>query len=238
MNTLIIAAAILVGLITSPALASDAEFGPSNPFFAPSSLPFQAPPFDKIKDEDYQPAMEAGMAEELKEVQAIANNPAPPTFENTIVAMEKSGQLLRRVQQAFYAVSAANTNPALQKVRSIEAPKLAAHQDAIHLDAKLFERVAAIYQERASLKLNSESLRLVEYIYDKFVHAGAKLNDSDKTELKKLNEELGDSVQHVHYQAARGHERGRILDDRQSCVGGSRRRANQRRRRGSEEPQG
>ncbi len=190
MNTLIIAAAILVGLITSPALASDAEFGPSNPFFAPSSLPFQAPPFDKIKDEDYQPAMEAGMAEELKEVQAIANNPAPPTFENTIVAMEKSGQLLRRVQQAFYAVSAANTNPALQKVRSIEAPKLAAHQDAIHLDAKLFERVAAIYQERASLKLNSESLRLVEYIYDKFVHAGAKLNDSDKTELKKLNEEL------------------------------------------------
>ena len=185
-----IAAAVLIGLTVSPALASGAEFGPNNPFFAPSTLPFQAPPFDKIKDADYQPAIEAGMAEELKEIQAIANNPAPPTFENTFVAMEKSGQLLRRVLQAFFAVSAANTNPELQKVRSIEAPKLAAHQDAIHLDAKLFQRVATIYKERASLKLDPESLRLVEYTYDQFVHAGANLSEADKTELKKLNEEL------------------------------------------------
>ena len=190
MHTLIIAAAVVIGLTASPALASGAEFGPSNPFFAPSPLPFQAPPFDKIKDEDYQPAMEAGMAEQRKEIDAIANNPAPPTFENTIVAMEKSGQLLRRVQAAFFAVSAANTNPALQKVRSIEAPKFAAHQDAIHLDAKLFQRVATIYKERASLKLDPESLRLVEYTYDQFVHAGANLGEADKTELKKLNEEL------------------------------------------------
>ena len=190
MNILIIAAAVVIGLTASPALASDAEFGPSNPFFAPSTLPFQAPPFDKIKDEDYQPAMEAGMAEERKEIDAIANNPAPPTFENTIVAMEKSGQLLQRVQAAFFSVSAANTNPALQKVRSIEAPKLAAHQDAIHLGAKLFQRVSTIYQERASLKLNPESLRLVEHTYDQFVHAGANLSEADKTELKKLNEEL------------------------------------------------
>ncbi|HEY4934127.1 MAG TPA: peptidyl-dipeptidase Dcp [Terriglobales bacterium] len=190
MHTLIIAAAVILGLTASPALASRAEFGPSNPFFAPSTLPFQAPPFDKIKDDDYQPAMEAGMAEERKEIDAIANNPAPPTFENTIVAMEKSGQLLQRVQAAFFSVSAANTNPTLQKVRSIEAPKLAAHQDAIHLDAKLFQRVAAIYKERASLKLNPESLRLVEHTYDQFVHAGANLSEADKTELKKLNEEL------------------------------------------------
>ena len=130
MNILVVATAVVIGQTAFPALASGGEFGPSNPFFAPSTLPFQAPPFDKIKDEDYQPAMDAGMAEERKEIDAIANNPAPPTFENTIVAMEKSGQLLRRVQSAFFAVSAANTNPALQKVRSIEAPKLAAHQDA------------------------------------------------------------------------------------------------------------
>ena len=130
------------------------------------------------------------MAEELKEIQAIANNPAPPTFENTIVAMEKSGQLLQRVQSAFFSVSAANTNPELQKVRSIEAPKLAAHHDAIYLDAKLFQRVAAVYKQRASLKLDPESLRLVEYIYDQFVHAGANLSEADKTELKKLNEEV------------------------------------------------
>ena len=171
-------------------MASGADFGPDNPFFAPSSLPFQAPPFDKIKDEDYQPAMEAGMAEERKEVQAIADDPTPPTFENSIVAMEKSGQLLRRVRAAFFAVAGANTNPALQKVRSIEAPKLAAHQDAIYLDAKLFQRVATIYKKRDSLKLDPESLRLVKYYYDEFVHAGANLSDSDKTELKKLNEEL------------------------------------------------
>ena len=190
MNILVVATAVVIGLTAFPALAFGGEFGPSNPFFAPSTLPFQAPPFDKIKDEDYQPAMEAGMAEERKEIDAIANNPAPPTFENTIVAMEKSGQLLRRVQAAFFSVSAANTNPALQKIRSIEAPKLAAHQDAIHLDAKLFQRVATIYKQRASLKLNPESLRLVEYTYDQFVHAGANLSEADKTELKKLNEEL------------------------------------------------
>ena len=190
MNTLIVAAVVIMTLSAFPAVASSADFGPDNPFFAPSPLPFQAPPFDKIKDEDYQPAIEAGMAEERKEVQAIADNPAPPTFENTIVTMEKSGQLLRRVRAAFFAVAGANTNPTLQKVRSIEAPKLAAHQDAIYLDSKLFQRVAAIYKERASLKLDPESLRLVKYYYDEFVHAGANLSDSDKTELKKLNEEL------------------------------------------------
>ncbi len=180
----------MIGLSTPPAQTATAEFGPDNPFYAPSTLPFHAPPFDKIKDTDYQPAMEAGMAEQRKEMDAIADDPAPPTFENTFVAMEKSGQLLRRVQHAFFAVSAANTNPTLQKVRSIEAPKLAAHQDAIFLDAKLFQRVETIYNERASLKLDPESLRLVEHDYKEFVHAGAKLNDADKAQLKKLNEEL------------------------------------------------
>jgi len=187
--TTLLAAAVVIALCTLPALALGADLGPGNPFFAPSSLPFQAPPFDKIKDEDYQPAIEAGMAEERKEVQAIADNPAPPTFENTIDAMEKSGQLLRRVRAVFFAVVGANTNPALQKVRAIEAPKLAAHQDAIYLDAKLFQRVATIYKERAALKLDPESLRLVEWYYKDFVHAGANLSDSDKIELKKLNEE-------------------------------------------------
>lgn len=190
MNILILAATVVIALITLPALASGVDFGPSNPFFAPSTLPFQAPPFDKVKDEDYQPAIEAGMGEERKEIQAIADNPAPPTFENTIVAMEKSGQLLRRAQAAFFAVDGANTNPTLQKIRAIEAPKLAAHRDAIYLDPKLFQRVAAIYKQRDSLQLDPESLRLVEYYYDEFVHAGANLNDADKTELKKLNEEV------------------------------------------------
>jgi peptidyl-dipeptidase Dcp len=178
---------------TLPAVAADttqSQFGPSNPFYSPSTLPYQAPPFDKIKDDDYIPAMDAGMAEEQKEMEAIANNPAPPTFENTIVAMEKTGRLLRRVQGAFFTVVSANENPTLQKVRATEAPKLAAHRDAILLNAKLFQRVSAIYNQRKSLNLNPESLRLVEYTYDQFVHAGANLNDADKEQLKKLNEEL------------------------------------------------
>lgn len=185
---LILAIAIALGLTSSPAVAAQSQ--PQNPFFAPSPLPFQAPPFDKIKDEDYQPAMDAGMAEERKEMKAIADNPAPPTFENTLVAMEKSGRLLVRVQRVFFAVTAANNNATLQKVRATEAPRLAAHRDAIFLDAKLFQRVATIYKERASLKLDPESLRLVEYDYDEFVHAGANLNEADKAELKKVNEEL------------------------------------------------
>src|SRR6516225_1405485 len=194
MQTFLFAAIVVISMSTIPAVAADtqsqSQFGPSNPFYAPSTLPYQAPPFDKIKDDDYIPAMDAGMAEEQKEMEAIANNPAPPTFENTIVAMEKSGRLLRRVQGAFFTVVSANENPTLQKVRATEAPKLAAHQDAIFLNDKLFQRVSTIYNERKSLNLDPESLRLVEFTYDQFVHAGAKLNEADKAQLKKLNEEL------------------------------------------------
>jgi peptidyl-dipeptidase Dcp len=166
-----------------------AEYGPNNPFYAPSSLPFQAPPFDKIKDGDYQPAIDAGMAMQINEVQAIADNTAPPTFENTIVALERTGQLLSRVTLAFNCVTGANVNDALQKVQEYEAPRLTAHQDAIFLNSRLFARVKAIYDQRASLHLDPESLRLVEYDYQQFVKAGANLSDADKAKLQKLNEE-------------------------------------------------
>ncbi len=188
MSTLITAGTIVVGS-TNPALAAAADFGPSNPFFAPSTLPFEAPPFDKIKDEDFQPAIEAGMAQQQAEVEVIANNPDAPTFENTLVALEKSGQLLTRVLAVFGGVTGANTNDTLQKVKTIEAPKLAAQEDFVYLNTKLFARIAAIYGQRATLKLDAESLRLLEYYYDKFVHAGANLSETDKTELRKLNEE-------------------------------------------------
>ena len=185
----LLAVAAIAGLGVRSALTADTPFGPSNPFYAPSALPFQAPPFDKIKDADYQPAIEAGMAQQRKEMQAIADNPAPPTFENTIVAMEKTGQLLHRVSNVFDGVTSANLNPTLQKVKDIEAPKLAAHRDAIFLDPKLFQRVSAIYKQRASLQLDPESLRLLEFEYNKFVHSGANLAPADKEKLKKLNEE-------------------------------------------------
>ncbi len=184
----LIASAIALGS-GSDAPDNHMDFGPSNPFYAPSSLPFHAPPFDKIKDGDYQPAIEAGMRQQRAEMQAIAGDPAPPTFENTIVAMEKTGELFNRAMAAFDGVTGANLNPELQKVKEVEAPKLAAHQDAIFLDSRLFRRVATIYQQRDSLKLDAESLRLVEFYYKKFVHSGANLSDSEKAELKKLNEE-------------------------------------------------
>ena len=181
---------VIIGLTALPAVAASNEFGPDNPFYVASTLPFHAPPFDKIKDEDYQPAIEAGMAEQLKEVQAITDNPEPPTFENTIVALEKSGQLLTRVSSVFFGVVSANSNPALLKIRSIEAPKLAAHQDAIRLNTKLFQRIKTIYDQRQSLHLDPEALRLVEWDYLEFVQAGANLSEADKTQLKKLNQQI------------------------------------------------
>jgi peptidyl-dipeptidase Dcp len=189
LNIMIVTGAIAISS-ANPALAAAADFGPSNPFFSPSTLPFHAPPFDKIKDEDFQPAIEAGMAVQQAEVQAIADNSAPPTFDNTIVAMEKTGQLLDRVMTVFDGITGANTNDTLQKVKTLEAPKLAAHHDFIFLNTKLFARVAAIYKQRAALRLDAESLRLVERYYDNFVHAGANLSEADKTELRRLNEEI------------------------------------------------
>lgn len=177
-------------LMTNPSLiAQTAAFGPGNPFYSPSPLAFHAPPFDRIRDSDYQPAIEAGIADEEKEILAIADDPAAPTFENTFVAMEKGGALLRRAQAAFNAVTAANTNPNLQKAQQELAPKLAAHADAIYLNPNLFARVKTIYDHRASLHLDAESQRLVQIVYDRFVHAGAALSDADKEKLKKLNEE-------------------------------------------------
>ena len=180
---------VMLAGATGHGIGHAADLAPTNPFYAPSTLPFQAPPFDRIKDEDYQPAIEAGMRESLSSAEKIAANPAAPTFENTLVALERSGRLLSRAEAAFSAVSQANTNPTLQAAKTALAPELAAHSDAIHLNAALFKRIAIIYGQRASLKLDAESQRLLEVEYDEFVHAGANLSDADKLTLKKLNEE-------------------------------------------------
>jgi peptidyl-dipeptidase Dcp len=185
-QTTTVFAATVLGINCATAQVS---FGPSNPFYAASTLPYQAPPFDKIKDSDYQPAIEAGIAQQLAEVEAIANSTVPATFDNTIVTLERSGQLLTRVTLVFDAITQANTNPTLQKVQEIEAPKRAAVQDAITLNSKLFARISKLYAERERLGLDAESLRLLEYDYQQFVKAGANLADVDKVKLKKLNEE-------------------------------------------------
>lgn len=161
----------------------------SNPLLTESTLPYQAIPFDKIKDSDYQPAIEAGIKQRLEEIEKIANNPEAATFENTFVEMEKSGRLLSRANNAFDVVTGANTNPTLQKIQEEEAPKLKAADDAIYLNPKLFERVESIYNKRDQLSLEPESKRLVEYFYQKFILAGARLSSEKKDQLKKLNEE-------------------------------------------------
>ena len=164
-------------------------FDEANPFAQPSPLPFQAPPFDKIKDSDYQPAIEEGMRRQLAEIDLIANNAEAPTFANTIEALERSGVMLGRVQRVFSGMVSSNTNPMIQKVQSEEAPRLAAHRDTIYLNAKLFARVKAVYDERARLKLAPDADYLVERYYRDFVRAGALLSDTEKTKMRALNEE-------------------------------------------------
>jgi peptidyl-dipeptidase Dcp len=208
---------------SAPAKASTtaaAEAQASNPFFTASTLPYQAPPFDKIKDSDYQPAIEEGMKQQLAEVDKIANNPDAPTFDNTYVALEKTGVLLNRVMAVFNGVTAANTDDALQKVQEEEAPKLAEHQDAIHLNDKLFQRIQAVYDQRDSLKLDPESQRLIEVVHRNFVMAGAKLSDADKAKLKDYNkEEAGLEAQYNNKLLAASKDGALVVDDKSKLAG-------------------
>ena len=167
---------------TAPAVAE-------NPLLVASTLPFGAPMFDKIKDADYLPAFEEGMKQHLAEMRKIADNPEPATFENTIEAQERTGETLNRVARIFFSLVQADTNPVRQKIQEEIAPKLAAHQDEIALDPKLFARVKAVYDARATLKLDPVQLRLVERDYQEMVRAGAQLSEADKVVMRKLNVE-------------------------------------------------
>src|ERR1043165_9878095 len=168
---------------------SNAQAAQQDPFFDESTLPFQAPPFDKIKDADYQPALEEGMRRQLAEVEAVANDNAAPTFGNTFVALERTGSLLARVSRVFFGLTQADTNPTIQKVEAEETPKLAEHQDKIYMNPRLFARVKAVYDSRDKLSLDAESKFLVERYYKNFVRAGALLSEADKARLRALNQE-------------------------------------------------
>lgn len=196
-RTLVLAAAIGLALaackkeeapaVTTPAPAAAPQS--ANPLLTVSPLPFQAPQFDKIKDSDFLPAFEQGMKEHLAEIRKIADNPEPASFDNTFVAMEKSGETLTRVSRIFFGLVQADTNPEREKVQEEIAPRLAAHQDEISLDPKLFARIKSLYDQRDTLNLDPEQKRLVEYQYKEFVRAGAQLSDADKDSLRKLNVE-------------------------------------------------
>ena len=160
-----------------------------NPLLAPSDLPFGAPPFDKIRDDHFLPAIELGMRQQLAEVDAIATQHAIATFENTLEALERSGDLLTRALRAFHAIAGTNTNDALQDLQVEIAPRLAAHSDAIHLDARIFARVDAIFAARERVALSPEQRRLVERYHLDFVRAGAQLDEPAKQTLRTLNQE-------------------------------------------------
>src|SRR5438046_1270387 len=151
------------------------------PLLKESTLPYHLPPFDQIKDQHFVPAMEAGLHDQLKEVDAVANNPEKPTFENTVVALERTGRLLDRAEQTFSNLNACNTNPTLQKIEKEMAPKLSAHRDAIHLNGKLFSRIQQLYDNRDKLGLDPESAYLLERYYTHFARAGANAKAASLT---------------------------------------------------------
>ena len=186
---LVLSMAVLFGFTNKPTPPIKSLLPASNPFSKASTLPYGVPDYTKIKDADYQPALEEGIRQQLEEIKGIAENPAPATFANTLVALEKSGQLLARANNAFTLVSGANTNPTLQELQEYIAPKLTALNDAIYLNSKLFKRVEKLYNNKAKLGIDKESARLLDYYYQQFIKAGAKLSDADKEALKKLNEE-------------------------------------------------
>ncbi|MGH7293703.1 MAG: peptidyl-dipeptidase Dcp [Polyangiaceae bacterium] len=210
-------------LLSPPATASAAAAlpipsAPMNPFFEASTLQYQAPPFDRIHDADFQPAIEEGMAQQLAEVQKIANQTDPPTFDNTVVALEKSGRLLTRAAKVFFAITKSNTNETLQKVEEALAPKLAAHQDAIYLDARLYARVKALYDRRDGLE--PEAKYLVERYHRDFVHAGAELSEADKTQLRALNKEESSLSTDFGTRLLAATKAGAIVTDHESDLAG------------------
>ena len=162
----------------------------ANPFFSESDLYMHFPPFDRVENSDYVPAFERGMTEQLKEIEAIVEQTEAPTFDNTLIPLERSGQVLDRVSRVFFALSSADTNEDIEDIRSQMAPKLSAHRDQILLNKKLFDRIEALYEQRDSLELDPESVRLVEENHRDFIRAGAQLSEDDKVKLRAMNAEL------------------------------------------------
>ena len=177
------------GTASSGGTTGSTSLSPSNPFYAASTLQYQAPPFDRITNSAFRPAMEEGMRQQIVEVEAIANQTAAPTFDNTVVPLERSGALLTRASKVFNAVTGANTNDTLQKIQEIIAPELAAHNDAINLNDKLFQRIKTVYDNRSSAGFNPEQTHLAELYYKNAIRAGAQLSEADKTKLRALNQE-------------------------------------------------
>jgi peptidyl-dipeptidase Dcp len=199
---------------------SGVEAAPAGIFASPSPLAYNAPQFDKIKDSDYLPGFTEGMKQQKAEMDAIAANKAAPTFDNTIVAMEKSGRMLDRVGSTFFNVQGANTNDTLDKIQTTVAPLLAAHSDSIFLNARLFQRVKTLYDQRATLKLDPEALQVLTLYYRQFVHAGANLSDKDKARLMQINKEDAGLQTKFQQQLVAGAKAGALVLDNKAQLAG------------------
>lgn len=206
--------------VSAFSLSAEAHAASTNPFFSASTLPYQAPRFDQITDSDYAPAFERGMVEHLREIKAIANNRAAPTFDNTIAAMERAGQTLNRVQMTFYGVYQANTDDTLDKVQSQEAPRLTAHEDEVYLNAKLFARVKSLYDRREKLNVTPEQAQLLDIYYQQFVHAGAQLSAADKTKLRAINTRLSNLETQYEQKLIASAKNGALIVDSKKALAG------------------
>lgn len=173
---------------SATASAEEKTVQAENVLLKPSTLDYQAPDFDKIETANYEPAFELGMEEHTAEIDAIAGNEAPATFENTILAMEKSGELLTRVATIFFNLSSIISDKEIQRIEAEMSPRLTAHSDSIHLNSKLFERVKTVYENKDSL--NKEDKRLTEKTYEQFVRAGANLTEEQKAKVRGINEQI------------------------------------------------
>ena len=194
MTKLTMAVLCLLGMGCSGDRGNDSEgvgaVSDDNPFYTESTQPYQLPPFDRIEESHFLPAFERGMAEQLEEVAMIVGQSDPVTFDNTLVALERSGVLLNRVAATFFNLSSADTNEALDQIQAEVAPRLAAHTDQILLNGRLFERVRSLYEARDTLGLDAESLRLVEQHYVDFVRAGALLSEAEQERMQEINGEM------------------------------------------------
>ena len=185
-----------------------------NPFLSPSTFPLSAPDFGKIKHEHYEPAFEAGIKEQLEQVRTIAEQSDPPTFENTLVALEKSGEILKRVQSVFFNMSSAHTDKTIQSIEERIAPRLASHSDDIYLNKKLFARVETLWVQRDKQTWNEEQKRLLKEYHESFVRAGARLTDEQQTRVRAINEELSTlTTQFQNNLLAITTERAVVVDD-------------------------
>jgi len=212
-------AAASMAAVAAP-LAPASMLEASNPFAKPSTLPFNYPAWDKIRNEHFAPAFAEAMRQEALEIEAIANNKAAPTFENTIVAMERSGQLMNRVGAAFGTLKGSYTNDALQALDKELAPKLSAHNDAIRLNSKLYARIKTLYDKRSKLGLDAEGQYLIERYHTDFVRAGAQLSDADKQKLKEMNGQLaGLSTQFAQNVLKEANASALVVDSRAELAG-------------------